>query len=114
MLQLIQIQIILFNTNTIVIGANTIGNGSNSVTLGNDSILNTWLNGDTIIKIGGFEGMLTHANTVNRTYTLPDVTGTVALESAITEVLTFGGGASGDVATMTVTGGIITARTLVP
>tara|TARA_R110000772_G_scaffold70328_3_gene154769 strand:+ start:4410 stop:5087 length:678 start_codon:yes stop_codon:yes gene_type:complete len=52
--------------------------------------------------------------TANPTWTMPDATGTVALTSAITEVLTFGGGASGDVATMTVTGGIITARTLVP
>jgi hypothetical protein len=32
----------------------------------------------------------------------------------ITEVLTFGGGATGEVATLTVSGGIITARTLVP
>ncbi len=54
------------------------------------------------------------ALTADRTWRLPDAEGTVALESAITEVLTFGGGASGDVRTMTVTGGIITARTLVP
>lgn len=32
----------------------------------------------------------------------------------ISETLTFGGGASGEVATITVSGGIITARTLVP
>jgi hypothetical protein len=35
-------------------------------------------------------------------------------ETAVTEVLTFGGGGSGDVATMTVTNGIITATTKVP
>jgi hypothetical protein len=34
--------------------------------------------------------------------------------SGITEVLNFGGGGSGDVATMTIEGGIITGRTLVP
>ena len=32
----------------------------------------------------------------------------------ITEVLTFGGGATGEVATLTYTKGILTARTLVP
>ncbi len=34
--------------------------------------------------------------------------------NGITEVLTFGGGATGDVASLTVEGGIITSRTLVP
>ena len=34
--------------------------------------------------------------------------------SGLSETLTFGGGASGEIATITVSGGIITARTLVP
>jgi len=34
--------------------------------------------------------------------------------SGITEVVAFGGGSTGEVATLTITGGIITARTLVP
>ena len=52
--------------------------------------------------------------TANRSHQVPDASGVFALESAIDETLTFGGGGSGDVATLTVTNGIITARTLVP
>jgi hypothetical protein len=37
--------------------------------------------GKTALTIGGFDGIFTHANTANRTYTLPDATGTVALTS---------------------------------
>jgi len=50
----------------------------------------------------------------NRTHEVPDASGVFALESSINETLNFGGGASGEVATLTVTNGIITARTLVP
>ncbi len=37
--------------------------------------------GKTALTIGGFDGIFTHANTANRTYTLPDATGTVPLTS---------------------------------
>ena len=37
----------------------------------------------------GSEGLLTHANTANRTYTFPDATGTVGLESATTTTANF-------------------------
>jgi len=34
--------------------------------------------------------------------------------TALTEVLTFGGGSTGDVATLTITNGLVTEKTLVP
>jgi len=52
--------------------------------------------------------------TANRVQEVPDASGVYALESAITQTLNFGGGSTGDVATITVTKGIITAITLVP
>ncbi len=50
--------------------------------------------------------------TADRTYSFPDAD--MDFSTAITETLNFGGGGSGDVATLTITNGIVTARTLVP
>lgn len=53
--------------------------------------------------------------TLDSTGVLDTLQGYSAAGSAgLTEVLTFGGGASGSVATLTITGGIITAKTSVP
>jgi hypothetical protein len=60
-----------------------------------------------------FETMLTYTTaTADNTITLPDAD--MDFENAISEVLTFGGGTTGDVATLTIANGIVTARTLVP
>ncbi len=45
--------------------------------------------GDAAINIGGFDGIFTHANTANRTYTLPDQAGTVALNLSAGATLTY-------------------------
>jgi hypothetical protein len=77
-------------TNQIGIGHNVIGNGSNTVTLGNTSIVNTYLNGNVQFRKGGFDGIFTHANTVDRTYTLQDDDGTFAFLTDIVPNTTFG------------------------
>lgn len=59
---------------------------------------------DTIIRVA--------IASADRSFILPDAD--VDFQSALTETLTFGGGASGEVATLTVANGIITAKTLVP
>lgn len=60
-----------------------------------------------------FETIVTHTTaTADRTINLPDAN--MDFATAITEVLSFAGGGTGDVATMTFANGILTARTLVP
>ena len=94
----------------------------------------TWINNATLVRLqspgsiqlitevfrlrdfsSNFESQINMDKlTANRSHQVPDANGVFALESSINETLTFGGGLSGDVATLTVTNGIITARTLVP
>lgn len=60
-----------------------------------------------------YETLITHTTaTADRSIILPDAD--MDFESAITEVLTIAGGGSGDLATITIANGIVTARTLVP
>jgi len=93
----------------------------------------TWINNATLVRLqapsiqlitevfrlrdtsSNFEAQINMDKlTANRSISMPNQAGTIALESAIDETLNFGGGGSGDVASITVTNGIITARTLVP
>jgi len=93
----------------------------------------TWLMNNTIVRLqapsiqlitevfrlrdtsSNFEAQINmNKLTANRVQEVPDASGVFALESAITQTLNFGGGSTGDVATITVTKGIITATTLVP
>ncbi len=88
-------------TNQIVIGATAIGAGSNSVVLGNDSILTTVLKGTVLIGPTG-------SNTINTgAYEVGGIAG-------LSGTYNFGGGITGDVASMAFTGGILTGVTTVP
>jgi hypothetical protein len=89
------------STNEIAIGYASRGRGSNTAILGNASIANTYLNGDMHIVKGTFDGIFTHANTVDRTYTLQDGDGTVAFltdigaSESLSATLTVGNETSG-------------------
>ena len=57
------------------------GIGMRCVSLGS---FRTQINGNASLYIGGFNGIFTHANSADRTYTFPDVTGTVCLVTTCT------------------------------
>lgn len=77
------------NTNEIVVGYNAIGNGSNTATIGNSSVTDTFLQGQklnirNVAKT--FWGTITHTITAARTWTMPDVSGTVMVNGATYKV----------------------------
>lgn len=90
----------------------------NSVSLGGEDIIIKTNDSAYVNKLAfnageAFETVLDYITaTQDNTITFPNAD--MNFETAITEALTFGGGGSGDVATMTFTNGIITSRTLVP
>lgn len=78
--------------NEIAIGYGAIGAGANTVTIGNTSTTDNYFTGTV------------HASTGYQVAATPGISGTYS----------FGGGGTGDIATMTFVGGILTAVTTVP